>query len=51
MVEAKKEIRQDIYTQAEYARKVDKSRAWVNQQIKEGKLRTLTINGATLIKA
>lgn len=45
-----KEIRQDIYTQAEYAKKVKKTRAWVNQQIKAGNIRTLTINGATLVK-
>jgi hypothetical protein len=51
MTETKREIRQDIFTQAEYARRVRKTRAWVNQQIKEGNLRTLTVNGATLIKA
>lgn len=47
----KKEIRKDLYTQAEYARRIGKTRAWVNQQIKEGSLKTLTVNGATLIKA
>ena len=47
----KREIRKDLYTQAEYARKLRKTRAWVNQQVKEGNLQTLTINGATLIKA
>lgn len=45
-----KEIRHDIFTQAEYAKKVGKTRAWVNQQIKAGNLKTLTVNGATLIK-
>jgi hypothetical protein len=45
-----KEIRQDIYTQAEYARKIRKTRTWVNQQIKAGNLKTLTVNGAILIK-
>jgi hypothetical protein len=45
-----KEIRQDIYTQAEYAKKIGKTRAWVNQQIKAGNLNTLTVNGATLVK-
>ena len=45
-----KEIRQDIFTQAEYAKKVGKTRAWVNQQIKAGNLKTLTIKGATLVK-
>lgn len=47
----KKEIRKDVYTQAEYARRLKKTRAWVNQQVKEGNLPTLTVNGATLIKA
>jgi hypothetical protein len=46
-----KEIRQDLFTQAEYAKKVKKTRAWVNQQVKSGKLKTLIINGATLVKA
>jgi hypothetical protein len=45
-----KEIRQDVYTQAEYARKIGKTRAWVNQQIKEGNLRTLSVKGAILVK-
>jgi hypothetical protein len=45
-----KEIRKDLYTQAEYARLIKKTRAWVNQQIKEGNLKTLIVNGATLIK-
>jgi hypothetical protein len=40
-----KEIRQDVFTQAAYARRINKSRAWVNQQIKEGNLKTLTIKG------
>jgi len=46
-----KEIRHDIYTQAEYAKKIGVSRARVNQMVKNGELKTLTINGATLIKA
>ncbi len=45
-----KEIRYDIYTQAEYAKKIGVSRARVNQMAKNGELKTLTINGATLIK-
>ena len=45
-----KEIRQDLYTQAEYSRKIGKSSAWVNQQIKEGNIKTVKINGATLVK-
>lgn len=47
---AKKEIRKDLYTQAEYARRIKKTRAWVNQQVKEGSLHVLEVNGATLIK-
>lgn len=46
----KKEIRQDLYTQAEWAKKVKKTRAWVNQQIKGGQIKTVDINGATLVK-
>ena len=45
-----KEIRTDVYTQAEYARKIGKTRAWVNQQIKEGNIKTLTVKGAVLVK-
>ena len=45
-----KEIRHDVYTQAEYAKKIGVSRARVNQMTKNGELKTLTINGATLIK-
>lgn len=45
-----REIRQDLYTQAEYALKIGKTRARVNQMIKEGLLKTVTINGAILIK-
>ena len=45
-----KEIRQDLYTQSEYAKLVHKSAAWVNQQIKANNLKTLTVNGAILVK-
>jgi len=47
----KKEIRKDLYTQAEYAKKIGKHRSWVNQQIKLGNIKTVTINGAILVKA
>ena len=47
---AKKEIRKDVMTQAAYAKKVDKTRAWVNQQIKAGNIDTLHIEGAVLVK-
>jgi hypothetical protein len=46
----KKEIRQDVATQAEYARMIGKDRSWVNQQIKAGNLPTLHIKGAILVK-
>lgn len=45
-----KEIRKDLFTQAEWAKKVNKSRAWVNQQVKANNLKTVKINGATLVK-
>ena len=32
------------------AKKIGKSRAWVNQQIKAGEIKTVTINGAILVK-
>ena len=45
-----REIRKDIYTQAEYAKRVGKTRDWENQQIKQGNIKTLIVNGAILIK-
>ncbi len=45
-----KEIRRDIYTQSEYAKLIGVTRARVNQMIKEGNIKTLKINGATLVK-
>ena len=45
-----KEIRQDIYTQSEYAKFLGITRARVNQMVKAGELKTLTVKGATLIK-
>ena len=45
-----KEIRQDLYTQSEYAKLKGITRARVNQLVKEGSLQTLTVRGATLIK-
>lgn len=50
MLEVKKEIRKDLYTQTEYAKKICKSVPWVNKLIKEQKVSTVTINGAVLIK-
>lgn len=44
------EIRQDLYTQSEYAKKIGVSRARVNQMIKEKQLKVVIIKGATLIK-
>lgn len=41
--------RTKLYTQSEYAKKVMLSRARINQMIKEGALKIVVINGATLI--
>jgi hypothetical protein len=41
--------RSKLYTQARYADKIKVSRARVNQMIKEGSLKIVSINGATLI--
>lgn len=46
----KKEIRQDLFTQTEYAKEIKKSVSWVNRLIKENKVNTVTVNGAVLIK-
>lgn len=46
----KKEVRLDLYTQTEYAKKICKSVPYVNKLIKEGKINTVTVNGTTLIK-
>lgn len=45
-----KEVRKDLFTQAEWAKKIGKTRAWVNQQVKAGNIKTVTINGAILVK-
>jgi DNA-binding XRE family transcriptional regulator len=44
------EVRQDLYTQSEYAKKIGVTRARVNQMIKEKLLKVVIIKGATLIK-
>lgn len=49
-VKMAKEIRQDLYTQSEYAKLKGISRARVNQLVKAGDLQTLSVKGATLIK-
>lgn len=46
----KKEIRQDLYTQSEWAKKVGLTKARVNQLVKQGDLKTVTVMGAILIK-
>jgi hypothetical protein len=46
----KKEIRQDLYTQSEYARFKKLSKQRVNQLLKSGELTTVTVNGGVLIK-
>jgi hypothetical protein len=40
---------QKLWTQAEYARKINKSRVWVNRLVKTGQVKTVKINGAELI--
>jgi len=40
-----------LWTQAEYARKIDKSRVWVNKLVKDGTLKSVKIKGATLVVA
>lgn len=49
-METLKVDRTKLYTQAEYAKRIKLSRARVNQMIKEGILKTVIINGATLIQ-
>jgi len=51
MLTGKKEVRQDLYTQTEYAKKIGKSVPYVNKLIKEQKVNTVTVNGAVLIKS
>lgn len=45
-----REIRTDLYTQAEYARKIGRDRARVNQMIRNNELKVVVINGGVLIK-
>lgn len=45
------EIRTDLYTQAEYAKKVGLTPARINQMIKAKQLKVVVVNGATLIKS
>lgn len=44
------EIRQDLFTQSEYAKRVGLSKGRINQMIKEGKLKLVHVNGTILIK-
>jgi DNA-binding transcriptional regulator YdaS (Cro superfamily) len=46
----KKEIRNDVATQSEYAKMIGVSRARVNQMVKAGEINTLSVKGAILIK-
>ena len=45
-----KEIRKDLYTQSEYAKKIGVTRARVNQMVKSGELKIVSVNGGVLIK-
>ena len=44
------EKRNDLYTQSEYAKKVGKTKAWVNQKVKAKELNVVSVNGTVLIK-
>ena len=46
----KNEIRNDLYTQTEYAKKIGTSVPYVNKLIRKEKLNIIAVNGATLIK-
>jgi hypothetical protein len=48
-METLKVDRTKLITQAEFARKIGKTRAWVNQKVKAGELKTVEIKGAVLI--
>ena len=41
--------RTKLYTQTEYAKKVGLTKGRINQKIKAGELKTVKINGATLV--
>ena len=44
------EVRQDLYTQSEYAKKLGVSRQYINKLVREGSLKIVKVNGTTLIK-
>ncbi len=44
------ELRKDLYTQSEYAKKIGKTKAWVNQKVKSKELSAVLVNGTILIK-
>ena len=44
------EVRQDLYTQSEYAKKIGVTRQRVNQMVKEGLLKIVEARGTVLIK-
>jgi predicted transcriptional regulator len=46
----KKEIRTDLYTQTEYAKKIKVSQPRVAKMMKDGQLDVVYVNGAVLIK-
>ena len=46
----KREIRKDLYTQTEYAKKIGVSQPRVFQMMQAGELDVVYINGAVLIK-
>lgn len=48
-MESLKVDRTKLYTQTEYAKKVGLTKARINQKIKNGELKSVKINGATLV--
>lgn len=48
-MEALKIDRSKLYTQTEYAKKVGLTKARINQKIKTGEIKSIRINGATLV--
>lgn len=46
----KKEIRKDLYTASEYARKVGLTPQAIKKKMENGELKVLVVNGAKLVK-
>ena len=46
-----KEIRRDLYTQTEYAKKIGVSKQRVYKMIKDNMLKVVEVNGTVLVKS